>query len=162
MDNNLIEKYKRELFEMNKRSTASKIEEVKQTNNLGQNGGLIAEATVIRGLYPLSGVRVVLFTGSMDNMNIVDEDVTDMSGRTKTFILNAPPKEISLQSESEEIPYSSYNVLLSADGYLDNYHLNIPVFSGQIVLIKSNMLLKETAGVNKDFQIFDETPTYNL
>lgn len=171
MDKTLIEKYKKELLEMRKKSrfnsdNFSYLPTVAKTVNaslqLGDNGGLQGVVTTVRELYPLPNARFTIFSGEIDNMNVIDEDFTDNSGKTKVFNLSTPNKSISLDETSNEIPYSLYNVKISADGYLDNIHLNIPIFSGVISQVKTNMLLKETAGINTNPQIFDELPNYNL
>ena len=53
-------------------------------------------------------------------------------------------------------------MLVEADGYIDNIHLNIPVFSGVTSIQGSDMMLIETAGADKDAQIFNEGIDYNL
>ena len=110
----------------------------------------------------MPNAKVTIFTGNADQMNIIDTAVTDQSGKTKVFTLPTPQKNLSLDSNNATIPYSKYNMLVTADGYIDNIHLNIPVFSGVTSIQRSNMLLRETAGVNKGAQIFNEENNYNL
>ena len=125
-------------------------------------GRLTAIVTTLRTLYPVPGARVTVFTGNYDDMTVLDTAFTDQSGRTEAFILPAPNRDLSLTSGASDKPYASYNMLIQADGYIDNIHLNIPVFSGVDSLQSSNMMLRETAGENKGPQIFDEAQQFTL
>jgi hypothetical protein len=51
---------------------------------------------------------------------------------------------------------------VKAEGYVDNVHINIPVFSGVTSLQRSNMMLLETAGADKSPQVFDESERFDL
>ncbi len=125
-------------------------------------GGLIVAVTTIRELYPVANAKVMVFTGNAQNMQTVDSDSTDQSGRTKRFILDTPPKSLSLNSGNTQLPYSRYNILIEADGYISNLYYDVPVFSGITSIQSSNMMLSETAGVNKTPTIFNESQQFNL
>lgn len=168
----MIEKYKKEMLDMYKTVNAplnlQNTQPLQQTiaiNTIPESnisGALIGIVTAVRALYPVSNAKVTVFTGTPENMQIIDTDMTDQSGRTKTFILSTPEKALSLEETNTKQPYSLYNMVVEADGYLKNIHLNIPVFSGITSLQQSNLLLEETAGVNKGPQIFDESQKYEL
>ncbi len=171
MDKNLIEQYKNEMLKMHKTANITTNIPQPQNNtvipplqqsNEGSTGGIIAIVTTLRALYPLENARVTIFTGSIDNMQVVASDTTNQSGRTKEFMLETPSKQLSLSSKTQAEPFSRYNMLVQAEGYIDNIHLNIPVFSGVTSIQSSNMMLLETAGVNKGPQIFDESISYGL
>lgn len=125
-------------------------------------GGLIVVVTTIRELYPVENARVTIFTGNAQNMQTVDFDSTDQSGRTKRFILDTPPKSLSLNSGNTQLPYSRYNILIEADGYISNLYYDVPVFSGITSIQSTNVMLSETAGVNKSPIIFNESQQFNL
>lgn len=126
-------------------------------------GNLIGIVTAIRGLYPINNAKVTIFTGNYNgNMQIIDSDLTDNSGRTKTFNLPTPELALSLDENNTVLPYSIYNMLIEADGYIKNIHLNIPVFSNVTSLQQSNLILEETAGEDKGPKVFDEAQKYNL
>ena len=125
-------------------------------------GGLLGVVTSIRSLYPVNNAKVTIFTGDYPDMQIIDTDTTDQSGKTKIFTLPTPEKVLSLEEDNVTIPYSSYNMLIEADGYIKNIHLNIPVFSGVTSIQQSNLILSETAGQDKSPQIFDESQKYDL
>ena len=157
MDKNLIEQYKKEMLDMYKASRYTPAVAMTQSNtNARQNtelpdssGQLIAIVTSLRGIYPVPNAKVTIFTGNYNDMQIIDSAITDESGRTRAFVLETPNKQISLESDNNAIPYASYNMEVKADGYVDNVHINIPVFSGVTSLQKSNMILLETAGEDK-------------
>lgn len=168
MENDLIDKYKNEMLNMYKR--AKKEANIKQevlpvvneTDIHDSSGGLLVQVTTVNGIYPVKNAKVTVFSGDISNMQIIDTDFTNESGRSKVFVLSAPKKELSLESQNTEKPYASYNMMVSSEGYLDNIHLNIPIFSGITSIQGSNLMLKETAGVNIQNNIYDESQKYNL
>ena len=175
MDNNEIKRYKDEMMKMYSRvhsvntavttnvipdATPSPIAPTADMNSA--TGGLIGVATSVRGLYFVPNAKVTVFKGDIDNMEVIDTDTTDQNGRTKEFILETPLKSESFDSANKEIPYSLYNMMFEADGYLTNIHLNIPVFPTVTSRQTSNLLLLETAGVDKGPLIFDESQKYDL
>ncbi len=174
MDRDIIEKYKSEMLKMYKKSTKESFLKPTVAPVITENlepqpkitpqssGKLLAVVTTVRTLYPVPNAKVTVFTGDYENMNVVDTSLTDQSGRTKVFTLPAPSNALSLDKDNKQIPYAVYNMLVEADGYIDNIHLNIPVFSGVTSIQGSNMLLKETAGANMDIQVFDEAEKYDL
>lgn len=141
---------------------ATPIPAVSPPQNPKTTGGLIGIVTTIRSLYPVKNAKVTVFRGEYPNMTVIDTALTDQSGRTKVFFLPTPEKSLSLQEDNSELPYAVYNMLIEADGYVKNIHLNIPVFSGVTSLQQSNLLLTETAGENKGPFIFDEGQNYDL
>ena len=178
MNKELIEKYKNEMLNMYRSAKATPVaakppeapqptqtETVTQTENDTETsqGGLIGIVTSLRSIYPVKGAKVTVFTGNYDdNMQVFDTDYTDESGRTKEFRLPTPEKSLSETAGASDKPYASYNMLVQSDGYIDNIHLNIPVFSTITSLQESNLMLKETAGVDKGPQIFDEGQEFTL
>ena len=165
MDKSLIEEYKRQMLSMYKTGKTLPVQTtVPPTENSKSDGmgGLVAIVTSLRRLYPVPNARVTVFTGNIEDKQIVATDTTDSSGRTGVIRLNTPPKEQSQQADRNALPYANYNMLVEADGYIDNIHLNIPVFSGVTSIQGSDMLLVETAGEDKSGQVFDEARNYNL
>ena len=187
MDKSLIEKYKREMLEMYRSSKGSAIPA--QNNSVNMNGltrpmpldepladmtppvrsaeetgtgSIRAVVTTLRRIYPVAGAKVTVFTGNYDDMQVIMTGVTDESGKTRSFILPAPDRYLSESPDLSDKPYSSYNMLVQADGYIDNIHLNIPVFSGVESVQQSNLMLYETAGENKGPQFFDEGQQFEL
>ncbi len=179
MDKSLIESYKQEMLRMytNRTNTAIPVIENMQevpapqennsntqtaVDNETATGKLQGIATSIRGLYFVPNTKVTVFTGTPQNMQVIDTSVTDQNGKTKEFILPTPAKAESLAPQNQVIPYGLYNMMFEADGYITNIHLNVPVFPSVTSRQTSNLLLLETAGVNKGPRIFDELQSYNL
>ncbi len=157
MDRSLIEKYKNDML---KKYGSSAAEET--TAAAPEKGRLSANVTSVANIYPVMGARVTVFTGSPDSMTVLDSAVTDESGKTRVFLLDAPPKSLSMTSGAPALPYTLYNLLISADGFLDNIHLNIPVFSGIASVQRSDMLPKAVAGGRTDPIIFNEFSSFEL
>ena len=182
MDKSLIEKYKTDMLNMYRRKNGISVPTVSknrvvQTQTNAENpkaplipsnvtpdgkGSLIAVVTTLRELYPVENARVTVFRGTGQNRQIIDTKFTDISGKTDAFVLDAPSKAPTLNQNSTEPVYTLYNMLIEKEGYRDNLHLNIPIFSNTVSLQSSNLMLLETAGVDKSAQIFDEAPVYNL
>jgi len=164
MDEKIIEKYKKQMLEMYKIANKGEVKTVaaEVTSTAESNGSLFAVVTAVRELYPVPNAKVTLYKGDYNNMQVISSALTDQSGRTPLFTLPTPQKELSLESENTSLPYAVYNMLVEADGYVPNLHLNIPVFSGVTSIQGSNLILKETAGANMNEQIFDESQKYDL
>ena len=167
MDKSIIEKYKAEMLKMqskarvvsNMQPSAPQKASEPQNNSQGQ---LQAIVTTLRSLYPVPNAEVTVFSGDPENMQIIARSFTDQSGKSEVFNLNAPDRSLSMSAGATVEPFATYNMMVKAEGYLDNIHLNIPVFSGVTSLQRSNMLLLETAGVNKGPQVFNELEQFNL
>ncbi len=157
MDKSLFDKYQKEMLEMYSKRTIKTA-----SQNIVSTGSIIAIVTAFRELYPVENARVTIFTGNVDNMQILKEVYTDLSGRTTKIDLTTPPKALSLDSQNKENVYAVYNMKVTADGYLDNIHLNIPVFSGVTSLQKADLIPLSVAGDNAQPQIFDESENYDL
>ncbi|MBO5021746.1 MAG: hypothetical protein J6D52_13865 [Clostridia bacterium] len=166
MDKSLIEKYKLEMLDMYKKTKSAPTvlpTIAPQSEPLPESEGqLVAIVTSLRGIYPVENAKVTVFTGNYGNMQVLDTAYTDQSGRTRPFVLQTPNKQISLESDNKGIAYATYNLEVKAEGYVDNVHINIPVFSGVTSLQSSNLMLLETAGVDKGPQIFDESARFDL
>ncbi len=166
MDRAMIERYKEEMMRLSGRkrlatpTVAEPIAEPPITED--GRGKLIVTVTALRSLYPVNGADVTVFTGEGENARVIATDITDQSGRTDPFVLETPPKSVSLDSGSVTLPYALYNVRVRAEGYIDNIHLNVPVFSGTTSIQQSNLMLLETAGDDKRPQVFDEAQQFNL
>lgn len=170
MNNDIFEKYKNEMLRMynsvhkpNAVPTVTTPEAPPQPtvpeNN--QNGRLLGVVTSFNSLYPVQNARVTVFRGEYENMDIIDSDKTDQSGKTKVFSLPTPDKDLSMSPDLAETPYAVYNMAVESDGFLTNIHLNIPVFSGITSIQRSNLILDQDQTGNEP-QIFDEGQKYNL
>ncbi|MDO4607649.1 MAG: hypothetical protein Q4B40_00470 [Clostridia bacterium] len=129
---------------------------------LDGSGGLLVNVTTLRGLYPVEGALVTVFTGTRDNMQIVEIDTTDQSGKSKTFAFSAPPRAESQQESSNKTPYSSYNVSVRSDGFIEQVAMNVPIFSGVVSMQSIDLVKNTVAGKNTEPQIIEGGTNYNL
>ena len=157
MNNDIIEEYANEMLKMGE-NTNLKNEETVDTGT----GSLVVFVTTTNELYPVPDARITVYTGNIDDMDIVAEGISDKSGKSPAFSLKTPSKSISLSSGQNATPYASYNMVVEADGYVKNIHLNIPVFSGVTSVQGSDLLLLEIAGNDKNGQVFDESTRFDL
>lgn len=164
MDKSMIEQYKTEMLKQYRlANTPAPVEPVLDNLETDDSSGkLVGIVTTLRTLYPVPRARVTVFRGDADNMEIISSGYTDQSGRTEEFVLETPNKAESQTPNGSAIPYAQYNMMVEAEGYISNIHLNVPVFSGVTSLQRSNMMLLETAGEDKSPQIFDEAEKYDL
>lgn len=158
MDKSLIEKYKNELIKM---YNTQNIKLQEGAEEYGENGKLIVNVTTLRQLYPVSNALVTVFSGNYENMTVIDSSQTDQNGKSKIFILPAPNKKLSLEAGALEPVYTSYGILVKADGYADEINLNLPIFTGVTSIQNVDMTLL-SAGNGKNQNINDQAEDYNL
>lgn len=158
MHESLIEYYKNEMLKMYRKHVNPSKWETSE-NSIGK---LIVTVTSVSYLYPVPYATVTVFTGAYENMTVFARDTASRSGVTRPFNLNAPPKRLSLESGSAEVPYSLYNLLIEAEGYVSNIHLNIPIFGGVTSLQRSNLLLLSAAGDNTGPIVYNEASSFEL
>ncbi|MDE7353356.1 MAG: peptidoglycan-binding protein [Acetatifactor sp.] len=85
------------------------------------------------GLVPVEGAVVTIsYTG--DPQAPLNMLTTDSSGQTPVVSLPAPPLELSLQPENEIMPYSEYNITVTAEGYEPVLVSGSEVFADQLAL----------------------------
>lgn len=125
-------------------------------------GGLMVNVTTLRGLYPVPRALVTVFSGERRDMQIVEMDTTDESGKSKIFRLKAPPRAESLQESDNKTPYSSYNVSVRSDGFVEQIAMNVPIFSGVISMQSIDLVKNTVSGQNTEPQIIEGGNNYNL
>lgn len=166
MNNELFEKYKNEMLEMynsvhKTKAVPTVVKPDTPQPQSEQIGRLLGVVTSFNSLYPIENAKVTVFSGEYEDMNIIDTDLTDQSGKTKVFLLPTPDKNLSMAPDLSQRPYAVYNMLVESDGFLKNIHLNIPVFSG-ITSIQRSDLIIDADQSDSEPQIFDEGQKYNL
>ncbi len=164
IDPEIIRRYSDEMLEMQKRA-APPIQGAPPENvspDTSGEGSITVRVTTLKGLYPVENATVTVFTGDGTERNEYASMLTDQSGRTETIKLPAPNKQLSETAGASSQPYSRYNVSVTADGYLENIHLNIPVFDGVISVQTADLLSVAAAGENLNARIFDESRRYEL
>ena len=126
-------------------------------------GGIVVNVTTLNRLYPVKDALVTIFTGSGDNIRVVETGLTDQSGKSDVFNVMTPPRADSQQAENGgENPYSKYNISVKSDGYVEQIAMNVPVFSGVISVQNIDLLPIASAGNNTKPQIINEDNNYNL
>lgn len=151
-----IENYEKQVVDMQAESS-------QQIEFQDGTGGLQVNVTTLRRLYPVKNALVTVFTGSKDNMTVVETDITNESGQSGVFNLKTPLRADSQQSENNgNQPYASYNVMVQSDGYVEQIAMNVPVFSGVISMQGIDLLPISAAGSNTAPQIINESNKYNL
>lgn len=126
-------------------------------------GGIQVNVTTLSRLYPVKDALVTIFTGTADNMTIIENGTTDSSGKSGVFNLKTPPKSDSLQATNDSLaPYSQYSISVKSDGYVEQIAIDVPVFSGVISVQNIDLLPITAAGSHTKPQIIDENNNYNL
>ncbi|MBR5473356.1 MAG: carboxypeptidase regulatory-like domain-containing protein [Clostridia bacterium] len=124
-------------------------------------GGLVVKATTLRGLYPVPNALVTVFSGDVLNKTVIESGITDQSGKSGLFKLKTQPKIDSLEANGS-VPYTSYNLSVQSDGYVEQIAMNVPVFSGVVSVQNIDLLPISAAGGHTSPQIINEQNNYDL
>ena len=168
MDKAQFEKYIEEMREMQKKAdikpTLQKVKTTLHNNSpdMTGEGKLIVNVTSVRGLYPVRGAKVTVFTGEEEEKVVLFEGTTDQSGKTSAIPLPAPAGEYAETPDPAERPYAFYNIMTIADGFYDNLNYNVAVFDDVTSL--QNVGLTPIANETPQNRpiIIDEYDGYNL
>jgi len=76
---------------------------------------------------PLDNATIKIISRG-DNTNIVDEEISNISGQSPIVNLPAPSLEYSLDFESQNQPFSEYDVLVTVDGYRPTLIEGVQIF----------------------------------
>ena len=98
-------------------------------------GFLIVNARTALGALPVGGAAVHV-TGTDTDLTVL----TDPSGVSEKMRLPAPPVENSLTATPEGLPYATYDVSVSADGYYTALSRAVPVFPGIVSVQNVNLI----------------------
>lgn len=167
-EQSLIEQYRAEMMRLyGRRETFAQpvVQPTAQTVAAASSpneGGLSVRVTTVRGLYPVEGAQVSVFTGAGGNETVLQTAVTDQNGKTTVFRLPTPPKGLSESAGQSERPYAEYSVSVKADGYREQIHRNVPVFPEVLSVQSADLTLLPAAGEDTAPQIFDAQNRYDL
>ncbi|MBQ7353756.1 MAG: hypothetical protein IJW54_07135 [Clostridia bacterium] len=97
-------------------------------------GYLTTIVSTANGALPVSNARVAIYERGLSDNSTEESDViyllnTDISGRTEKVALQTKSKDLSITPDNP-IPYLSYDIYVTADGYYDATFLNVPIFQG--------------------------------
>ncbi len=96
-------------------------------------GLLQVNVTTDQGMYPISDASVQIFYTAVPETRL-QEMITDESGQTGQFQLDAPPREWSMTPEGQQ-PYAEYSVLVEAVGYQSVLVTGVEIFSGELAIL---------------------------
>jgi hypothetical protein len=97
-------------------------------------GFLVVNTKTANGAIPLEGALVNIYenkneNGTMENGHLVYSLRTNSLGQSEKIAL--PTKNASLSTvPGNDIPYKTYNVFASKEGYFDSDVINAPIFQG--------------------------------
>lgn len=131
-------------------------------DGMSGSGSLIVIATAVRGLYPVSGARVTVFTGSGENEITVAEGYTNRSGKTVPIPLPAPSSEFAEAPNPEERPFAYYNVRTVADGFIETINYNVAIFDKTTSLQSVSLYPLASAPEGTRPIIINEASNYEL
>ena len=94
------------------------------------SGTLRVRTYTAGGALPVEGAIVRVKGASEDNRLVSFSTVTDVDGLGELFTLPAPSQSLSLAPSPAELPYSLYDLEISADGYYTKTIRGLTVFSG--------------------------------
>ena len=168
MDKSLIDKYIAEMKAMQAASMPAPIPQSEppvETENeevMSGEGGLIVNLTAVRGLYPVSGGKVSVFTGRGQSAKAIAETYTDDSGKTPVLRLPTVSAAETETPNENGRPFAYYNIKTQADGYIPTIYYNVAVFDG--VSSVQNISLYPVASRPEGSQpiIIDEFKNYEL
>lgn len=95
-----------------------------------ESGTLAVRTYTAGGALPIKNSTVRIQGVDEENRFVEYTLTTDVDGLTEIIALPAPARTYSLAPNSAEIPYASYNVEVSADGYYTKRISDIAIFSG--------------------------------
>ena len=121
---------------------------------LDSSGSLRIRTYTAGGAIPVKGATVRITGAEEANRSVSYSLVTDRNGQTKVVTLPAPSVDYSLSPNPAELPYSVYDLVITAPGYLTKRINGLTVFSG----VNSVQLINMIPGTGN---AYDEYPRGN-
>ncbi len=119
------------------------------------SGTLRVRTYTAGGALPVANAIVRITGVSEDNRLISFSSTTDQDGLSGLFTLPTPPLNLSLSPNAAELPYSVYDLEVTADGYYSKTIRGLTVFSG----VNSIQLINMIPGSGK---MVEDYPRGNL
>jgi len=108
-------------------------------------GTLSVRAYTASEALPVGGALVEISGTEESNRDLYYSVITDRDGKTEDILLPAPVRSLSLAPGTIEVPYSVYDMEVSAPGYYTKNIYGLTVFSGVTSMQLVNMIpLSET------------------
>ena len=110
-------------------------------------GFLIVNVNTANGALPIEGAKVTIYSSNQSSeeenqflySNIIYTLKSNKSGKTEKLALKTKNKDLSL-SPNNSVPYNSYNITVTADGFYDASFLGVPVFQGITSLQNASLI----------------------
>ena len=102
-----------------------------------ETGYLKVQTVEAGGAFPVEGATVIITDSTGGTVASLR---TDRSGLTQTIPLFAPPASLSQSPESPSLPYSTYTIQISRDGFYPIEDYKVPVFAGITSIQRANMI----------------------
>lgn len=113
-------------------------------------GALKISVVSAMGQFPVAGATVVIsYTGDPDSP--IQTLTTDSSGQTPVIELPAPPTELSLTPDTDQQPYSEYNITVTAPDYEPVLVSGSEILAGQLSL--QSIRMNPVAGITDADQV---------
>lgn len=167
-----IEEYRKALMNMYRKYRATQPSAVpanapidnveKNPQDHNATGKLQIIVSSAEGYFRVPNAEVTVFSDDIDQPKILYTLKTDESGQTTAVELKTKEKQFSESANADKTPYLTYNIRVLADGYVEQFHLNIPVFSGVTTLQKAELTGIGAYGDRIGPIIVDEKYDYNL
>ena len=122
---------------------------------LDSSGSLRIRTYTAGGALPVKGATVRITGAEEDNRLITYSLLTDRDGQTDVITLPAPSVDYSLSPDPAELPYSVYDLVITAPGYLTKRINGLTVFSG----VNSVQLINMIPGNGNNY---DDYPKGNV
>lgn len=103
-------------------------------------GTLALRVTLGGGAYPVADAVVRIYGSDDDNADVVFSLMTDTDGKTEGVRLPTPKKSLSLVPDPEEIPYSTYTVEITKEGFYPLTITDVTMFPGIFTTLPVNMI----------------------
>lgn len=136
-------------------------------NDQSGTGWLQVKVVEANGAFGIEDAQVLIFGAdeSGEDSGVIYSLRTDPSGLAPKVALSAPPKARSLTPAEDGVPFATYHVKVSKDGYNGVEIANVPVFDGITSLQRVNLTPEKefstmSPGYPKEFtKIYDVPPS---
>ena len=100
-------------------------------------GSLYFTVRTADSAFPVTNATVTLF--SPDGTVLGEDRITDESGISREFFIDAPERSLSLRPEEAQ-PYSTVDARIEADGFYTFFVRGIQIFAGEQSVLPSEMI----------------------
>ena len=104
------------------------------------SGKLVVNITSAGGALPSANATVRIYGVDESNGGIEYSFLTDVDGISRTIVLPAPNRSLSLSPGASESSYALYNIVASLDGYYTVRISNVAVFDGETTVQPINLI----------------------